>query len=152
MKLVILGVGGMGSISLSKTIASMAINRGLAVKSSEIHGMAKKGGLVEIQMKIDEGLSGVVLQGEADFSFVMNKDYTDYGQAFLKRDGRLIMADRDTVEGIVRDLGDVRFVGSFLLARFIGYQDVFREDDALNVLEKLKEGEKNIEAFKRGLI
>ncbi|AEA33543.1 2-oxoacid:acceptor oxidoreductase family protein [Hippea maritima] len=151
MKIVILGVGGMGAISLSKTIASMAISKGLSVKSSEIHGMAKKGGLVEIQMKVGEGLNGVVLQGEADFVIVLDERYREYGFAFLKKEGRLLMAEANVREQIAKEFGDVKFVSSYILGLFVKLGDVFIKDDALEVLRNFKDADKNLMAFGRGL-
>ncbi len=152
MKLVILGVGGMGAISLSKIIAQMSIIRGLSVRSSEIHGMAKKGGLVEVQMKIGEGKSGVVLQRSADFALVLNETYLEYGEAFLKDNGvGLITLTSEDKRWIIDNLGDVRFANALVLGRFVKYQDLFTEDDAIKALRRFKFFEKNTIAFERGL-
>ena len=152
MKLVILGVGGMGAISLSKIIAQMSISRDLSVRSSEIHGMAKKGGLVEVQMKIGEGKSGVVLQRSADFVLVLNETYLEYGEAFLKNDGvGLITLTSEDKRWVIDNLGDVRFANALVLGRFVKYQDLFTKDDAAKALKRFKFFEKNTIAFERGL-
>ncbi len=152
MKLVILGVGGMGAISLSKIIAQMSIIRDLSVRSSEIHGMAKKGGLVEVQMKIGEGKSGVVLQRSADFVLVLNETYLEYGEAFLKNDGvGLITLTSEDKRWVIDNLGDVRFANALVLGRFVKYQDLFTKDDAAKALKRFKFFEKNTIAFERGL-
>lgn len=152
MKLVILGVGGMGAISLSKIIAQMSMIKGLPVRSSEIHGMAKKGGLVEVQMKIGEGKSGVVLQNTADFALVLDEAYLGYGEAFLKDKvfGLIALTDKDK-KWIMDNLGDVRFASSIVLGKFVKQQDIFTKDDAVETLKGFKFFEKNRIAFERGL-
>ncbi len=151
MKLVIIGVGGMGAISLSKTIAQMAINKNLSVKSSEIHGMAKKGGLVEVQMKIDEGLSGVVLQKEADIVILLEDLYIQYAKAFLNKNGILITLTKEEKESIKKEFGDIKFANSFILGRFIKKQSIFNKYDAAEVLKNIKFSEKNLRSFEGGV-
>ncbi len=153
MKLVILGVGGMGAITLSKIVAQMCIEKDIPVHSSEIHGMAKKGGLVEIQMKIGSGKSGVVLKGTADFVIVLDKEYKDYGRSYLKNKSRglIVLTDEDK-NWAVRELGDVRFANAFVLGKFIKSQSIFGKNDALSVLEKFKFFGKNKISFERGLL
>ncbi len=152
MKLVILGVGGMGAISLSKIIAQMSTTKGLSIRSSEIHGMAKKGGLVEVQMKIGEGKSGVVLQKSANFVLVLDEAYLGYGEAFLKdnRVGLIVLTNEDK-RWVIDNLGDVRFSSALVLGRFVKYQDLFAKDDAIKALKEFKFFEKNTIAFERGL-
>ena len=153
MKLVILGAGGMGVISLSKIIAQMCIEKEISVHSSEIHGMAKKGGLVEIQMRIGDGKSGVVLQKTADYSIVLDKAYLEYGLCYLKDRGRgLIVLEDNDKEGVVRNLGDVRFTNALILGRFLRSQTLFDKNDALAVLKRFKLFEKNKLSFERGLL
>jgi len=152
MKLVILGVGGMGAISLSKIIAQMSMNKGLSVRSSEIHGMAKKGGLVEVQMKIVEGKSGVVLRNTADFVLVLDEAYLRYGGAFLKdKTFGLITLTYEDKRWVVNNLGDIRFANALVLGKFVRQQDLFTEGDVIDVLKRFKFFEKNRIAFERGL-
>ncbi len=51
--LVIAGVGGQGGILLSDIIGSAAVKMGKPVRAAETHGMAQRGGSVEIHMRID---------------------------------------------------------------------------------------------------
>ncbi len=152
MKLVILGVGGMGAISLSKIIAQIAINKELSVKSTEIHGMAKKGGLVEIYMKIGEGVSPFIPQKEADFCIVLEETYYDYSTHLVKDKKDIILLDSKDKLSILEEFNDVRFANSFILGRFFKRQNLFCEEDAIRVLGLFKMPDKNIEAFKRGVV
>jgi len=143
----------MGAISLSKIIAQMCIEKEISVHSSEIHGMAKKGGLVEIQMRIGDGKSGVVLQKTADYSIVLDKAYLEYGLCYLKDKGRgLIVLEDNDKEWVVRNLGDVRFTNALILGRFLRFQTLFDKNDALSVLKRFKFFEKNKMSFERGLL
>ncbi|WP_022669708.1 2-oxoacid:acceptor oxidoreductase family protein [Hippea alviniae] len=151
MKLVILGVGGMGAITLSKMIAQMSMDRDLSVKSSEIHGMAKKGGLVEVQMKINEGTSGVVLQHEADISIVFRREFKEYASAFLKQDGRLIVFEDKVINDFVKEFKDIRYISSFALGVFVKHQDIFTKEDAYKVIGGLKNRDLNLKAFEKGV-
>ncbi|MEM2924288.1 MAG: indolepyruvate ferredoxin oxidoreductase subunit beta [Methanocellales archaeon] len=51
--LVIAGVGGQGAILLSDIIGSAAVKAGKTVIGAETHGMAQRGGSVEIHLRID---------------------------------------------------------------------------------------------------
>ncbi len=151
MKIVILGVGGMGAISLSKIIAQIAMDENISVKSTEIHGMAKKGGLVEIYMKIGEGISPYVSQNEADFAIVLDGAYIDYGRGFLNDRGVLVELKKGETEKIIKEFGDIRFANSFALGKFIKEQNLFDKNDVIEVLRNFKKPDKNIKAFKVGL-
>jgi indolepyruvate ferredoxin oxidoreductase beta subunit len=50
--IVLAGVGGQGVLSLSSIIAAGAIEAGLHVKQSEVHGMAQRGGAVTAHLRI----------------------------------------------------------------------------------------------------
>lgn len=67
LNILLVGVGGQGTILASKVLAEVAMQRGLAVKMSEIHGMAQRGGSVITHVKLgDEIFSPLVEKGEAD--------------------------------------------------------------------------------------
>ncbi len=51
-KIVISGVGGQGLITLLKVITQAALNQGLEVRSSELHGLSQRGGNVEAHVII----------------------------------------------------------------------------------------------------
>ncbi|MEM2933424.1 MAG: indolepyruvate oxidoreductase subunit beta [Methanocellales archaeon] len=51
--LIIAGVGGQGAILLSDIIGSAAVKAGKSVRAAETHGMAQRGGSVEIHLRIN---------------------------------------------------------------------------------------------------
>jgi len=52
--LILCGVGGQGGISVSVVIARAAMMQGLAVKQSEVHGMAQRGGEVLAHLRLSD--------------------------------------------------------------------------------------------------
>ena len=55
--IILVGVGGQGTILAAKVLSQVALNMKMDVKMSEIHGMAQRGGSVVTQIKIDEKTS-----------------------------------------------------------------------------------------------
>ena len=65
--IVLAGVGGQGTLLAGEIIGSAALQGGLNVRVSEIHGMAQRGGAVVSNVRIGERvLASTVLEGQAD--------------------------------------------------------------------------------------
>ena len=65
--IMIVGVGGQGSLLASKILGHLLLNQGLDVKVSEVHGMSQRGGNVVTYAKFgDKVYSPVINRGEAD--------------------------------------------------------------------------------------
>lgn len=65
--IMVVGVGGQGVIMISKVLALLGQLRGLQVKQSEVHGMAKRGGIVFSHVRFGrEVWSPTIAKGEAD--------------------------------------------------------------------------------------
>ncbi len=52
--IILAGVGGQGVLSLSSIIAAAALDEGLFVKQSEVHGMAQRGGAVTAHLRLSD--------------------------------------------------------------------------------------------------
>ena len=66
--MMIVGVGGQGSLLASKLLGWLLMNRGYDVKVSEVHGMSQRGGSVVTYVRWGEKVySPIVDKGEADF-------------------------------------------------------------------------------------
>ena len=50
--IILCGVGGDGIVSVAKIISDAALNLGLNVKQSEIHGMSQRGGSVFSHLRV----------------------------------------------------------------------------------------------------
>ena len=66
--IVLCGVGGDGIVSVAKIISDAALNMGLNLKQSEIHGMSQRGGSVfsHLRLSSDEIFADVIPEGQAD--------------------------------------------------------------------------------------
>jgi indolepyruvate ferredoxin oxidoreductase beta subunit len=66
MDLIIVGVGGQGILTCSNILAKASMNLGLNVITSEVHGMAQRGGSVEVHVRIGDVLSPLIPLGSAE--------------------------------------------------------------------------------------
>lgn len=65
--IMIVGVGGQGSLLASRILGAAAMTSGYDVKVSEVHGMSQRGGSVVTYVRYGEGVaSPVICEGEAD--------------------------------------------------------------------------------------
>lgn len=63
----LVGVGGQGTILVGKILSSGLVNAGFDVKMSEVHGMAQRGGSVSNQVRYGEKVySPIISKGQAD--------------------------------------------------------------------------------------
>jgi indolepyruvate ferredoxin oxidoreductase beta subunit len=65
-RLVIVAVGGQGNLLASRILGEAALTAGVAVRMSEIHGMAQRGGVVESTLVFGDAESTIISNGEAD--------------------------------------------------------------------------------------
>lgn len=66
--IMIVGVGGQGSLLASKMLGSLLLAEGYDVKVSEVHGMSQRGGSVVTYVRYgDKVASPVIDEGEADY-------------------------------------------------------------------------------------
>ena len=64
----IVGVGGQGSLLASKLLGRLLIDEGYDVKVSEVHGMSQRGGSVVTYVRFgDKVYSPIIAEGEADY-------------------------------------------------------------------------------------
>ncbi|TGE31583.1 indolepyruvate oxidoreductase subunit beta [Desulfosporosinus sp. Sb-LF] len=92
INVLLVGVGGQGTILASKILTHAAIAQGYEVKMSEIHGMAQRGGSVVTQVRMGENVySPVIEPGEADFIVAFEQLEAYRWAHFLKKDGVLIV-------------------------------------------------------------
>ena len=66
--IMIVGVGGQGTLLASKLLGKLLLTRGYDVKVSEVHGMSQRGGSVVTYVRYGEKVySPIIDKGEADF-------------------------------------------------------------------------------------
>lgn len=92
--ILLVGVGGQGTILASKILSEGLSQAGYDVKMSEIHGMSQRGGNVSTQIRFGEKVySPIVGQGEADVIVAFEKMEALRWIEYLKEDGKMVIND-----------------------------------------------------------
>jgi len=92
--IMIVGVGGQGTLLTSRILGGLAVKRGFDVKVSEVHGMAQRGGSVVTFVRYGDKVSEpVVEQGHGDVLIAFERLEALRYAHFLKKDGVIIMND-----------------------------------------------------------
>lgn len=90
--IMIVGVGGQGSLLASKLLGKLLVNEGYDVKVSEVHGMSQRGGSVVTYVRYgDKVTSPIIDEGEADFIVSFEKLEGARYAAYLAKDGKVIV-------------------------------------------------------------
>ncbi len=92
--IMIVGVGGQGTLLTSRIIGRAALSLGCDVKISEVHGMAQRGGSVVTYVRFGDKVSEpVVEEGQADVIIAFERLEAQRYAHFLKKDGVMIVND-----------------------------------------------------------
>lgn len=90
--IMIVGVGGQGSLLASKLLGHLLLTEGYDVKVSEVHGMSQRGGSVVTYVRFGEKVySPIIDKGEADFIVSFEKLEAARYIEYLKEDGRIVV-------------------------------------------------------------
>src|SRR5574344_3008458 len=93
--IMIVGVGGQGTLLTSRILGKLAIEAGYDVKLSEVHGMAQRGGSVVTFVRYGEKVAEpIVEEGQADVLIAFERLEALRYANFLKKDGVLIINDQ----------------------------------------------------------
>ena len=115
----LVGVGGQGTILASKILSEGLVEAGYDVKMSEIHGMSQRGGNVSTQVRFGDRVNSPIIgKGEADIIVAFEKMEALRWINYLKKGGKMIINDfeipsvpilmgaKEYPEGILDDLRD----------------------------------------------
>ena len=92
--IMIVGVGGQGTLLTSRIIGKAAIKMGYDVKISEVHGMAQRGGSVVTFVRFGDKVNEpVVEEGQADVIISFERLEAQRYAHFLNKDGVLVVND-----------------------------------------------------------
>ena len=92
--ILLVGVGGQGTILTSKILSRGLMDAGYDVKMSEIHGMSQRGGTVTTQIRYGEKVfSPVIERGSADIIVAFEKSEALRYLNNLKKGGILVVND-----------------------------------------------------------
>ena len=93
--IMIVGVGGQGTLLTSRILGSITIKAGYDVKLSEVHGMAQRGGSVVTFVRYGEKVNEpIVEEGQADVLIAFERLEALRYAHFLKKDGVLVVNDQ----------------------------------------------------------
>ena len=89
--IMIVGVGGQGSLLASKLLGQVLLQQGYDVKVSEVHGMSQRGGSVVTYVRYgDKVASPVIDRGEADFIVSFELLEAARWVSFLRPGGQIV--------------------------------------------------------------
>lgn len=93
--IMIVGVGGQGTLLTSRILGGVMLDAGYKVKVSEVHGMAQRGGSVVTFVRYgDEVNEPIVEEGCADVLIAFERLEAKRYAHFLKKDGVMIVNDQ----------------------------------------------------------
>lgn len=92
--ILLVGVGGQGTILASKLLTTGLMEAGYDVKMSEIHGMSQRGGSVSSQVRYGDKVESPVIEiGGADILVSFEKMEAMRWLKYLKPDGKVVVND-----------------------------------------------------------
>ena len=104
----LVGVGGQGTILAGNILAMTASEAGLDVKVSEIHGMSQRGGSVSTIIRMGEHVDSMVCDpGCADVLVAFEAIEALRNQQFLKKGGKLFV-NNETITPVPVNIGNAR--------------------------------------------
>ena len=93
--IMIVGVGGQGTLLASRLIGNILMENGYDVKVSEVHGMSQRGGSVVTYVRYGKKVySPVINRGEADIILAFERLEAARWLSSLKKGGTLIVSDQ----------------------------------------------------------
>ena len=96
LNIMIVGVGGQGSLLASKLLGKLLVNEELDVKVSEVHGMSQRGGSVVTYVRSGKKVySPIIDKGEADFIVSFEKLEAARYASYLKKGGKIIVNSQE---------------------------------------------------------
>jgi indolepyruvate ferredoxin oxidoreductase, beta subunit len=100
--ILIVGVGGQGVLLASEVISEVAMNAGLDVKKSEVHGMSQRGGVVSSHVKIAPKVySPTIGEGQVDVLMAFEQAEGLRAVTWMHKDGIAIVSRTTLIPAIV---------------------------------------------------
>ena len=92
INIMIVGVGGQGTLLASRLLGAVMIAEGMDVKVSEVHGMSQRGGSVVTYVKAGESVASPVIEkGEADLILAFEQLEAARWLPYLKKGGKIVV-------------------------------------------------------------
>ena len=88
----LVGVGGQGTILASKILTMGLIENGYDVKMSEVHGMSQRGGSVSTQVRFGKKVySPIIREGTADIIVSFEEKEASRYAKYFKKEGKIVV-------------------------------------------------------------
>ena len=133
--ILIVGVGGQGTLLASVLLGNLALAEGYDVKLSEVHGMAQRGGDVVTHVKISEGTvnSPLIEKGDADIIIAFEELEAYRWLPYLKKGGGMYV-NKQQILPMPVILGQAKYPEN-ILAPFKSSGGTIKALDALEIAE-----------------
>ncbi|MFP4016323.1 MAG: indolepyruvate oxidoreductase subunit beta [Halanaerobiales bacterium] len=128
INIVIIGVGGQGTLLASRVIGNVALNRGFDVKMSEVHGMAQRGGSVVTNVRIAKKVySPIIEKQEADIILAFERLEALRWIEYLKPGGKMIINDQQ-IDPIPVIIGKAKYPENIIEKIKANYDNILAVD------------------------
>lgn len=95
INVLIVGVGGQGTLLASRVLGAIASIEGKDCKLSEVHGMSQRGGSVVTHVRIGDDIAApLVTPGEADYIMAFEQLEALRWAYYLKEGGKILVNDQ----------------------------------------------------------
>ena len=134
--IMIVGVGGQGTLLASRILGGVLLGEGFDVKVSEVHGMSQRGGSVVTYVRYGEKVhSPIIDKGEADVILAFELLEAYRALPYLKKGGKILinrqrmnpmpvitgaMEYPSDIEGKIKGVADATVIDALALAREAG--------------------------------
>ena len=109
VSIMIVGVGGQGTLLTSRVLGTAAVKAGYDVKVSEVHGMAQRGGSVVTYVRIGKNVNSPIIEkGEADILLCFEKLEALRWIEYAKKEGAVIINDQQ-IDPMPVIIGSVKY-------------------------------------------
>ena len=97
--IMIVGVGGQGTLLASRVLGNVLVGAGYDVKVSEVHGMSPRGGSLVTYVKYGEKVwSPIIGEGEADIVLAFEQLEAYRALPYVNKDGGMIIAGTQCID------------------------------------------------------
>lgn len=135
INIMIIGVGGQGTLLASRVIGSVALKNSYDVKMSEVHGMAQRGGSVVTNVKLAKKVySPIIEKGEADIVLAFEQLEALRWIDHLKPGGIMLINDQQ-IDPIPVIIGKADYPVDIIKKIKENYNNIITID-ALNIAKK----------------
>lgn len=134
VSVMIVGVGGQGTLLTSRVLGSAAVKAGFDVKVSEVHGMAQRGGSVITYVRIGKSVNSPIIEkGEADILLCFEKLEALRWIEYVKKEGTIIINDQE-IDPMPVIIGKAKYPNDILEKIHAAFSKVW----VINALEAAK--------------